>query len=345
MSFSPCVVCSVAVTLLAACALAGCGSSNPSGAGSNNSLPSLTIGSPGIPPVISGVLPYIAQKQGFYRKYGVNVTIKSFQTGTDATRAVATGQIDMAIMPPAQLMELASQGTPLVALQGQEFPDWVVASTDPGVNSCAALKGRTIGVDAIGGIRYTALAQMLRTCHLSISDVHPLAFPGNAAPQALVAGQLTVSVLHLNEVVDVQDQGKRLTTSVRMAKAVPDTMYEMYGTTKTDLARNRQAFVKFVAAQIATIDWMNDPRNADQVAQLATVVGDTKASLLTSMAQYRSLNFWSGTDAALPTKNIDNTIKAQIAAGNVKADKAPKYGQIVDLSVYADARKLVSGHS
>ncbi len=334
---------SVTAALLAAVALAGCGSSSPSSSSNGGgSLPAIVLGSPGIPPVISGLLPYIAQKQGFYQKYGVNVTIKSFQTGTDATRAVAAGQIDIAIMPPAQLIALASQGQQLVALQGQQFPDWVVVSTDSGVHSCGALKGKTIGVDAIGGIRYVALVQMLKTCHLSINDVHPLAFPGNANPQALAAGQLTVSVLHLNEVIDVKAQGKTLTTAVKMSQAVPNTMYEMYGTTKSNLAKNRSTFVKLIAAQIATINWMNDPKNADQVAQLATVVGDTKAELLNSMAQYRALNFWTSTDAALPQTNIDNAIKAQVAAGNVKADKAPTHSQIVDLTVYADATKLVS---
>jgi NitT/TauT family transport system substrate-binding protein len=334
---------SVTAALLAAVALAGCGSSSPSSSSNGGgSLPAIVLGSPGIPPVISGLLPYIAQKQGFYQKYGVNVTIKSFQTGTDATRAVAAGQIDIAIMPPAQLIALASQGQQLVALQGQQFPDWVVVSTDSGVQSCGALKGKTIGVDAIGGIRYVALVQMLKTCHLSINDVHPLAFPGNANPQALAAGQLTVSVLHLNEVIDVKAQGKTLTTAVKMSQAVPNTMYEMYGTTKSNLAKNRSTFVKLIAAQIATINWMNDPKNADQVAQLATVVGDTKAELLNSMAQYRALNFWTSTDAALPQTNIDNAIKAQVAAGNVKADKAPTHSQIVDLTVYADAAKLVS---
>jgi len=67
-------------------------------------------------------MPYIAQKQGFYQKYGVNVTIKNFSTGTDSTRAVATGQIDVAITPPAQLVQLDAQGSQLVALQGQNSP-------------------------------------------------------------------------------------------------------------------------------------------------------------------------------------------------------------------------------
>lgn len=335
------IVASATAVLATALVLAGCGSNSSGGSTANSSPSSIVLGSPGIPPVISGMLPYIAQQQGFYKKYGVNVTIKSFQTGTDATRAVSTGQIDAAIMPPAQLIQLASQGTQLVSIQGQEFPDWVVVSTDPAVGTCNALKGQTIGVDAIGGIRYIALVQMLRTCGLSIKDVHPLAFPGNANPQALTAGQLKVSVLHLNEVVDVQDHGKKLTTVVNMSRAVPDTMYEMYGTTKQDLAKKRPAFVNMIAAQIDAINWMNDPRNADQVAQLATVVGDSKAELLDSMAQYRTLNFWSSTDAALPQTNIENTIKQQVQAGNVKANQAPTFDQITDLTVYADAKKLV----
>lgn len=172
------IVAPVTVILAAALTLVGCGSNSSSnGGGSNGAQSTLVLGSPGIPPVISGLLPYIADKQGFYRKYGVSVTVKNFQTGTDATRAVASGQIDMAIMPPAQLIQLASHGVQLVALQGQEFPDWTVVSTDPSVNSCGALKGKSIGIDSIGGIRYVALLQMLKTCGLSIKDVHPLASP------------------------------------------------------------------------------------------------------------------------------------------------------------------------
>jgi NitT/TauT family transport system substrate-binding protein len=340
-----CAALAISAVTLAACGSgssgSGASSSGSSSGSSAASLPSLTLGSPGIPPVISGLLPYIAQKQGFYKKFGVNVTIKNFQTGTDATRAVSTGQIDTAIMPPAQLMELTAQGHPLVALMGQEVPDWVIVSTDSSVNSCAALKGQTVGVDAIGGIREIALSQMLHTCNMSLTDVHEQAFPGNSNPQALIAGQLKVSVLHLNEVVDVQTQlHKNLTVAVKESQAVPDTMYEMYGTTPKNLAAKRPAFVKMIAAQIATIKWMNDPANADAVAQYGTVVGDSKAVMLNAMSQYRKLGFWSTNSPGLPIKNINNTLQTQIAVGNVKASQAPKVPSLIDLSVYKDALAL-----
>ncbi len=340
------MVAAVGASAIAALVLAGCGSGSNSSSASGSSggnTPSLVLGSPGIPPVISGLLPVVAEKQGFYKKYGVNVTVKSFNTGTDATRAVATGQIDAAIMPPAQLAQLASQGTQLVGLQGQEYADWQVVSTDSSVNSCSALKGQNVGVDAVGGIRYVALSQMLKTCKLTINDVHPLAFPGNANPQALAAGQLKVSVLHLNEVYTLKGKGVDLTTAVNMSKAVPNTMYEMYGTTKADLAKKRDAFVRMIAAQTAAITWMNDPKNADAVAQIATVTGDKKADLLKAMAQYRDIQFWTDKDPGMPQQNVENTIKGQVAVGNIKADQAPTYSQIVDTSVWNDAQKLIQG--
>jgi NitT/TauT family transport system substrate-binding protein len=305
-------------------------------------FPKLTIGTPGIPPVISSLLPYIADKKGFYKAFGVDVTVKNFQTGTDATRALSTGQIDIAIVPPAQQIQLAAKGIGLTGIMGQEKPDWVVVSSDGSIDSCQKLKGQSLGVDAIGGIRYIALAQMLKTCGLTIKDVHPLVFSGNANPQAMIAGQLKVSVLHLNEKIDVeQHSGKTLTTVMSMATAVPSTMYEIFGVQSKRLSELRDALVRFDAAQIATLNWMFDPANADEVAQLGTVVGDSAQTMKAAMQQYQQIGFWTLNDAGMPEANLDNMVKGQVAVGNVKADKAPKAAQLIDTSVYQDAQKLV----
>lgn len=336
----------VSVAALGAAGVAACGSSGGSGGGSSSgSVPTITLGSPGVPPVISGLLPYIAQKEGFYKKYGVNVVVKSFNTGTDATRAVADGQIDAAIMPPAQLMELSAKGVQLVGIQGQEVPDWVVVSTDPSVSSCAQFKGKSVSVDAVGGIRYTALASMLKSCGLTIKDVTPVPLPGNNAPQALIAGQIKEAVLHLNELIDVQKflGAGKVDVVMKMSQTSPNTMYEMYGTLKSDLAKNHKAFVDMVAAQIATLNWMADPANLDKVAQLGTVVGDPADVMKSAMQQYLAMGFWTLNGSGMPQANVENMVHTQVAVGNLTASNSPSYAQIVDQSVYADAAKLVSG--
>ena len=341
----------VGVAAISAAGIAACSSSGSSsggaaaGGGSSGSVPTITLGSPGIPPVISGLLPYIAQKQGFYKKYGVNVVVKSFSTGTDATRAVADGQIDSAIMPPAQLMELSAKGVQLVGYQGQEVPDWVVVSTSSSVSSCAQLKGQGISVDAIGGIRYTALASMLKSCGLTIKSVNPVPLPGSNSQQAMIAGQIKVAVLHLNELVDVQKNlgASKVDVVMKMSQTTPNTMYEMYGALKSNLAKNRKAYVDLVAAQIAALKWMSDPANIDQVAQLATVTGDPADVMKTAMQQYIAMGFWTLNASGMPQANVQNMIHTQIAVGNLTSSNAPAYGQIVDGSVYTDAAKLVSG--
>lgn len=330
---------------IAALGLAACGSgSGGSGGtgGSSGSMPTITLGSPGIPPVISGLLPYIAQKEGFYRKYGVNVVIKNFQTGTDATRAVADGQLDAAIMPPALLMELAAKGVPVEGIQGQEVPDWLVASTDPSVTSCSQLKGQGVSVDAVGGIRYVAVASMLKSCGLTVKQIKPLVFPGNNAPQGMIAGQIKVAVLHLNELIEVQQRlGAKVHVIMRMSQTSPGSMYEMYGVLKPTLAKKRQAFVDMVAAQIATLKWMTNPANLDKAAQLGTVVGDSQAVMKQALQQYYQMGFWSLGSSGMPQANVEKMIHIQIAVGNLQASSAPAYAQIVDQSVYADAAKLV----
>lgn len=344
---TPLAVAKAAVALTAVTAsmlvLAACGGSSAGSSGSS-SFPTITLGSPGVPPVISGLLPYIAQKEGFYKKFKVNVVIRSFQTGTDATRAVATGQIDSAIMPPAQLMELASTGVPLVGIQGQEVPDWLVASTAAAVKTCPQLKGQGVSVDAVGGIRYVALSSMLKSCGLTVQQIKPLVFPGNNAPQGMIAGQIKVGVLHLNELIDVNTQlHKQVTVVMRASQVSPNNMYEMYGVKKATLAAKHTAFVRMIAAQIAALKWMTNPANIDKAAQLGTVVGDSKAVMKQALQQYFQMGFWTLNGSGMPAANINHMIAVQIAVGNLKQASAPTYAQIVDQSIYQQAAKLASG--
>ena len=62
-------------SLIAALALAvlSCGS-----AGSSRAQETVTIGTPGIPPVFIAVQVFVAQDQKFFEKYGVKVNIRQF---------------------------------------------------------------------------------------------------------------------------------------------------------------------------------------------------------------------------------------------------------------------------
>src|SRR5581483_9359897 len=135
--------------VLAAVLAVGVSATAATAAPKAHKLTTITLGVPGIPPVFLGGMPYTALEQGYYKKYGLDVQIKGFTSGTDAVRAVAAGQIDLAWSPTPFAMTLISKGTPLVGIEGMDKVDWVVGSNVAGIQTCAQLKGQNIGVDSI----------------------------------------------------------------------------------------------------------------------------------------------------------------------------------------------------
>src|SRR5215471_7821357 len=124
----------------------------------------MVIAAPGIPPIYASVILYVADKEGLFKKHGVDVEIRPFETGTAAARAVLTGDIDISLSPTNLIInQISNANANIVAIHGMPNPDWVLASTDPGKTSCKDLIGAPVGVDAVGGARSIALRTMLAT--------------------------------------------------------------------------------------------------------------------------------------------------------------------------------------
>ena len=93
----------------------------------------IVLAIPGIPPIYSVTIAYVAQKEGFFKKHGADVEIKPFDNGTAAARAVVAGDIDLAYSPtPPVINQISNANVPLVAVYGMPNPDWVLGTTDSG---------------------------------------------------------------------------------------------------------------------------------------------------------------------------------------------------------------------
>src|SRR5512146_1063129 len=152
--------------------------------------PKLTLGIPGIPAIFGTTIALVADKQGFFKKRGVDVTVRQFETGAFASRAVVSGEINAALTPtPLVVSQISNADVPLVGIWGMENPDWLIGSIDPNAD-CASLKGQPMGVDSVGGARSIALKTMLiGGCKMKIEDVQQVALGSNVGA-AMVAGQL-----------------------------------------------------------------------------------------------------------------------------------------------------------
>ena len=232
---------------------------------------------PGIPPIYSATIAFVAEKQRLFKKYGADVTIKPFDNGTAAARAVVAGDIDLAWSPtPPVIVQISNADVPLVGVYGMPNPDWVIGTTEAG-KTCKDMAGQDVGVDSINGARSIALRSMLAAgCkEVKIDQVKQIALGSSPGP-ALLAGRLQFAVLHLDDLAEIAHQGKKLNILLAMKNTNPTSHYLTLVVRKDNLAKNRDAVVRSVAALIAAAHFMQDPKNADAVADAAAVTGHNK---------------------------------------------------------------------
>jgi NitT/TauT family transport system substrate-binding protein len=302
-----------------------------------------TIGLPGIPPVFAGVQAMVAEKEGFFKKHGLDVTLRPFESGANASRAVASGEVSVALSPSGLVVsQISNTDVKLVAIYGLENPDWLLGSTDPNA-TCDSLKGAAIGVDSVGGARSIALKTLLiGGCKMKIEDVQQVALSSNVGA-AMIAGQLKFGVLHIDDVPVIEDETKKpLKHVITQQMAKPLDHYLMLVANTDELKKNRDAYVRFVAGLIEAERFMRDPKNARRVGEAAKETGRTVDYATKSLKVYTDMNFWpNGTDGLTP-KNIELLSKQMKDIGNIKGDKevAP-FTRIADPSIWKDARAMV----
>ncbi|HEY5215861.1 MAG TPA: ABC transporter substrate-binding protein [Pseudolabrys sp.] len=303
----------------------------------------VVIATPGIPPIFSVMIALVAEKQGFFKKHGVDVEIRPFDNGTAAARAVVAGDIDLAWSPtPPVINQISNAGVPLVAVYGMPNPDWVIGTTDAG-KTCRDMVGQDVAVDSINGARSVALRSMLAAgCkEVKIEEVKQVALGSSPGP-ALLAGRLHFAVLHLDDLAEIEHQGKKLNILLAMKNTNPTSHYLIMVVRKDNLDKNRDAIVRTVAGMVEAARFMQDPKNADAVADVAAVTGHNKDVNKAALKAYLDIDFWATKDDGMPRNKIEAVAALMKKIGSIKPDKEPvSYDKFVDASVWKDANAMV----
>src|SRR5712664_628061 len=230
----------------------------------------LSFALPGVPPVFGGVVAMVAKEAGLFKKYDVEVELKTFDSGAAAAQAVVAGNIDMSLSPtPVVVRMISNANVNLVAIYGLEHPDWLLASADPKLNQCRDLKGAAVGVDSVGGARAVALAQFLRPCGLKVEDVKLVSLSTNVGA-AMIAGQIKYGVLHLDDVPVLEEQlGRPVAVVTSFEEVNPLSHYLAIVALRERVKQKRDAYVRMLAGLIDATRYTLDPANADKVAEVA----------------------------------------------------------------------------
>lgn len=309
----------------------------------------LTVGLAAIPPVFPAAMHiYAAEDLGYFETYGIDVTLRPFENGGDSARAVASGEIQVGAVPTNVGVGLAAAGGEMTGIIGMSQPTWHVASTNAENASCEDLAGDTIAVDGVGQTRYGVLGAILDSCGLTYDDVETVFIHAAPVIEGLVSGQIENAVMHLYEYATVQTllAAEGGDTEVHQIIGIldirPDQHYLYYGASSDAVANNREALVRYVAADIAGREAMADPANLDRLAELGPEMGLEPDVTRTAIELYLGLdNYWAADSIDMPQEKIEFTIQGEIDAGNVEEGSAPAYEDLLDVSIWEEGRALV----
>lgn len=219
--------------ILAAGVLAACGGSGSSAGETVNGLRNATLvyGVPALDPstVWFAAIP---QKLGYYEQAGLNVKVNAVAGGSASIAALVAGQAQFATQSSQVIFTSVDKGVPLKGFMCEipgDFIGLAVMADSPITQESQlkeALRGRTIGTNAVGGNPELEVKAVLAKLGLDPeNDVKFLAVgTGTPALNALQTGRVQALGLWAMVYADIQAQGAKL--RIFQPPPLPDLGFE-----------------------------------------------------------------------------------------------------------------------
>lgn len=335
-----------AVVALTAAACGGDSASDSGGSGGEGEAQSIKVSMPVIPPNFVHVMPWVAQDQGFYDDYGVEVELVSLDTGVTALRGAEAGSADIAAVPTPTLINAVAEGGSAKAFYTYSHKLDVQMVVTPEIEQCEDLEGEVVGVDEVGGFAEVLTKLYYTSCGLTQDDVKYGNFPG-AEGQAMAQGQSVSGVLHIDEAQGVMQQfpDADLEAAVNLWEVVPDWHYAGYAAPEEILEEKRDAIVAFTAANIAANRFMQDSANKEAVLDTAEEVTGLDREILSETYDTFLADDLFPDDHGYPEEMVEFTADQQVELGNIAEGDKPAYEDLVDTTIFEDALALYEEQS
>jgi NitT/TauT family transport system substrate-binding protein len=139
----------------------------------------------------------LAQEAGLYKKYGLDVELIEFKSGTDLIKAIVGGQLDTGVLGFTNAIAWASKGADLKVVGGaQNGYHAMIVREDAGIKDIAGLKGKTLASQAEGSTADTVLkGVVLKQAGLKPDDVNVMGVSPQVAVQSLAAKRVDAAFL------------------------------------------------------------------------------------------------------------------------------------------------------
>jgi NitT/TauT family transport system substrate-binding protein len=269
------IISAVAVAGALALSLAACSSGAAGSAAGGTAAASI----PTVKLMVGGIdkqiyLPYeLAERLGYYKKYGVNMELSTEQNGgVGAEDAMASGQVDMAGAWYVHTIDFASKGKNVIdVVQLSGAPgEREMCSNKSGVHSAADFKGKTLGVTDLGSGTDTLTQFLAHTNGITKSQYHTLAVGAGSTAIAAIQRGSADCVMTTQPTVGALTSKNLAYTAVDLATA--DGATKALGSdwpaasvlaNASWVKSHEDATQKVVNALVATMHWISTHSAAD----------------------------------------------------------------------------------
>lgn len=226
---------------------------------------------------VGGMIVFVAQGKGFFAKNGLNATVEVRNTGSALTTSLRAGEIDFAPAAFTNLPVALERGLELkgvVGYLGSHFSSpthdsnvGIIARPGTGISGIADLAGKKVGV-TFGTTGDLYFQEILKANGVSIDSVERINVPPPQHVASLDAGNVDAVVAWepnvtraLDTVADstLVSRGGGFVCFCAVMHGLPATVYD-----------NPERTQLFVDAMSEAAQWLRDPANADEAAEIGS---------------------------------------------------------------------------
>ncbi len=258
---SPRSIVVIMIILVVAVAVLGARSCRSSSPGKGEPLTIGTIAD------LAGTPVYVAAEQGFFRKNGLDVTIKDYDMGLAAAAALLKGEVDIALMTEFVIVgkALQKQAISIIASHDKAQSVYLVTRKGRGRENIADLKGKRIGL-ARRGIAEFYLGRLLERQGRAAGEITLVDLRPAKAVAAFLAGQVDAVLVRQSFVEQIRQQ---LGDGIVVQPAQSDQpVYSVMAGRNDWLARHPQRGRNFLQALVQAEEYLlHHPAAAKAIIQ------------------------------------------------------------------------------
>jgi NitT/TauT family transport system substrate-binding protein len=189
--------------VITACSAAPGGTAAPAGSGASggSAAPSgtpLTVGL-GFIPSIQFAPFYLAEREGYYREAGLQVTLQH-KSDPDLVTLIGQGAVDVGLADGTSVIPAVSNGIPIryIATIYGKFPSVVFSKESAGIDDPADLRGKSLAIPGRYGSSWVMLQALLRSVDLTANDLEIREYPDYGQGAAVQQGAVDAATGFVN---------------------------------------------------------------------------------------------------------------------------------------------------